>query len=275
MSVSAGILAVIQGNTTLRAGLYALDRAGGLLRLRTEKAAPAASGMDRDVLKELLNDLDREAGDGAGEIGEILICSSRPAADRALSAHLCELTGVVPRFAGRELPYGLPIRCEPPEAVGADRVVNVVSALEKVGAPAVVVDAGTAVTFDLLTPDGAFGGGVIAPGPASALLGLLRLAPHLPDPGISPPLRLVGLTSSEALQSGAWHSFLDGSAGIVERLRAETGARTPVVLTGGLGSVLHERIAGSRLEPHLTLDGLIALRRRAGAASDPAKAMAR
>src|SRR5207253_7517113 len=122
--------------------------------------------------------------------------------------------------------------------VGSDRLVNAVAALRRWGAPAVVIDFGTATTYDALSPDGEFLGGAIVPGIEISAEALWERVPHLPRVDVQPPTRAIGGSTAEALQSGLFYGTIGQVEGVVRRFRRELGSGARVVATGGLAPVL-------------------------------------
>lgn len=153
---------------------------------------------------------------------------------------------------------GLRVRYEPPAAVGADRLANALGAIALVGAPVIVVDLGTATTFDVVDRDGAFVGGAILPGPETSARSLARGTALLPDATLELPSRAIGRSTLEALRSGLVLAYADGLDGLVARMRAELETpNAPVVATGGWGLLFTTVCATlDRYEPFLTLEGL-------------------
>jgi type III pantothenate kinase len=155
----------------------------------------------------------------------------------------------------------LPIRLEvdEPLTVGADRIINTLAASRRFGQDAIVVDLGTATTFDCITRDGVFLGGVIAPGVQTALDTLVRRTSKLPATDLAVPARVIGTRTEECIRSGVMFGAADSIDGIVRRIRAEwpRAERPLVVATGGLAETFSALCREfDRVEPYLTLEGL-------------------
>jgi type III pantothenate kinase len=152
---------------------------------------------------------------------------------------------------------GMPILYEPPGDVGADRIVNGVAALATYGGPVIVVDFGTATTFDVVTKRGEYVGGVICPGIGISADALFQRAARLPRVDIRNPGRVVGRSTVGSIQSGLYFGYAAMVEGIIARIRAEMGEPMRVVATGGLAETLATDIPSiEKVEPTLTLNGL-------------------
>jgi type III pantothenate kinase len=152
---------------------------------------------------------------------------------------------------------GMPIRIDNPRELGADRLVNAIAAYERLGGPCIVVDFGTAITFDAVSDDGEYLGGVIAPGAEISLQALIERAEKLPQIDLGEPRSLIGKSSVDAIRSGMVYGFAGLVDGIVTRLRAELGERTGTIATGGLaGAVFPFTETIDEADDLLTLTGL-------------------
>jgi type III pantothenate kinase len=152
---------------------------------------------------------------------------------------------------------GMPIRIDNPRELGADRLVNAVAAYEKVGGPVVVVDLGTALTFDVVSEDGEYVGGIIAPGVEISMEALTARAAALPKIDLTPPRMLIGKGTVDAIRSGVIYGFAAQVDGMVTRLRDELGEETEAIATGGLAHAIVpycETI--DDIDDLLTLEGL-------------------
>lgn len=154
----------------------------------------------------------------------------------------------------------LPIRLdvEEPKSVGADRIVNTLAAMEMFGRDTIAVDMGTATTFDCITADGVFLGGVISPGVSAGLEWLDKRTAKLPRVELEPPAKVIGRRTETCIQSGVFFSAVDAVDGIVRRIKAEWDRPDAlVVVTGGFANVLGPHmVTADRIEPFLTLYGL-------------------
>jgi type III pantothenate kinase len=175
-----------------------------------------------------------------------------------------EWTAMAARYLGHEMPAvgpgvrtGMPIRIDNPRELGADRLVNAVAAFEKVGGPVVVVDLGTALTFDVVSEDGEYLGGIIAPGVEISMEALTQRAAALPKIDLTPPRTLIGKGTADAIRSGVVYGFAGQVDSIVTRLRDELGEETEAIATGGLaGAIVPYCETIDDVDDDLTLDGL-------------------
>ncbi|GAB4230314.1 MAG: type III pantothenate kinase [Acidobacteriota bacterium] len=187
----------------------------------------------------------------------VAVCSVVPPLNEAMGELCRESFGVEPLFLEPARQSLIPVRYHRPEEVGADRVANALAAREMFGTPCVVVDFGTATTFDVISAEGEYLGGAIAPGLGIAAEALYARTARLPRIEIRPPGRCIGRTTVESMQAGLYFGYL----GLVERILADTarelGTRPRVVATGGFANLLaRDGAPFDSVEPHLTLHGL-------------------
>jgi type III pantothenate kinase len=246
-------LVVDVGNTETAIGL--VDPAGPDV-LRGWRVSSGVPRTDDELHLLLRNLLLQDAVDLDGVAGAV-IGSVVPAATSGFRGALERI------FPGRVVVLdsadGLPIRLEveEPRTVGVDRFVNTLAASRLYGRDTIAVDLGTATTYDCITADGVFLGGVIAPGILSGEEWLARRTAKLPRVDFRPPGQVIGRRTESCLHSGLFYSVIDAVDGIVDRIRGEWGVDPLVVATGGFAELVapHSRVV-ERSEPHLTLFGL-------------------
>lgn len=164
---------------------------------------------------------------------------------------------IEPLLVGPGLKTGLQIRVGDPSTVGADRVTNAVAVKTLYGAPAIVVDFGTATSFDVVSRDGSYEGGVISPGLRISIDALVERAAKLPTIELSWPKTVVGKSTTAAMQSGAVMGYVCMVDGVIDQIVREVGQVDHIIATGGIGKLMAKH--SSRIqayEPHLTLKGL-------------------
>jgi type III pantothenate kinase len=241
------------GNTEITLGLFAGDRLLAHWRLTT------VTDRTPDEWAAMLMSFLNHAGHSPHEVRAAVEASVAPGVTERLAEGIELAMGFSPVQVGPESPLEIKLDVEEPHSVGADRVVNTVAAAALYGRDTVVVDFGTATTFDCITGDGTFLGGVIAPGMRTAAEDLALRAAKLPATELVPPERVIGRRTEECIRAGVLLGTADAVDGIVRRIKAEwPGADSPyVVATGGLADMvapLCQEIEA--VEPHLTLLGL-------------------
>jgi type III pantothenate kinase len=247
------LLAFDVGNTEITAGLFAGEA------LRAQWRFTTATQRTADEWGAIITAQLAHAGHSTHEIRAAIEASVAPAVTEPLADGVRQATG---RKAELVTPLSkLPIKLDvdEPLSVGADRIVNTLAAVELFRRDTVVVDFGTATTFDCITGDGRFIGGVIAPGLVTAAETLTRRAAKLPATELVPPERVIGRRTEECIRAGVLFGAAEAADGIVRRIKAEwpNGKVPHVVATGGLAvrvASLAREIEG--VEPELTLVGL-------------------
>ncbi|MGE5207531.1 MAG: type III pantothenate kinase [Chlamydiota bacterium] len=203
----------------------------------------------------------------------IVIASVVPSMDSTLREVSERYFRTKPLFLEPGVRTGMPVQYENPAEVGADRIANGVAALEKYGGPCVVVDFGTATTFDAVSAKGEYLGGVICPGIGISAEALFSRTARLPRIDIRKPERVIGTNTVGSIQSGLYYGYLALVDGIIELLLKELGSETKVVATGGLASLIG---TGSKyisaVDDLLTLEGLRIIWERNAATRKPAAA---
>jgi type III pantothenate kinase len=197
-----------------------------------------------------------EGGAAAGGFEGIALSSSVPPVTGVLRATVDRFFDVPLVVVEPGIKTGMPVRYENPREVGADRIVNAVAALDLYGAPAIVVDLGTATTFDAISAQGEYLGGAIVPGVEISVDALVAHAASLRRVELAEPRHAIGRTTEESMQSGAIYGYAALVDGLCRRIEAELGGAT-VIATGGLaGLITPYTTAVAHHEPWLTLHGL-------------------
>jgi type III pantothenate kinase len=240
------LLAVDAGNTQTVFGLF---EDGTLREHRRVATEPDRTGDELGVLLDGLLDLDRVEG--------ISFATSVPALVRSYEELAAEWVKAPILVVGPGTKTGIAIRYDDPREVAADRIANAVGARERHGAPCIVVDFGTSTNFDIVSADGEFVGGVLAPGIEISMSALASRAARLFQVDFSAPVRVIGKTTASALQSGLVYGFVGQVEEIVSRIRGELGVEARAVATGGLAELIvpHCRTIET-VDPFLTLEGL-------------------
>jgi type III pantothenate kinase len=245
------LLAIDAGNSNITIGVFRNGQLISRWRLRTvhEQTEDEWGILMRNLFS--LAQLDFSAIDG------VIVASVVPPLDPTLAAMGREYFHREPVFVTPDTNTGLTIAYDNPREVGADRVVNSVAAFHRFGGPCVVVDLGTAITFDVVTADARYLGGIICAGIGISTAALFAKTARLPMVDFRRPERLIGTNTVASIQSGLYHGAISMIDGILERLAGELGAGTRMIATGGHAPLI---VAGSRYlaeaDENLTLEGL-------------------
>lgn len=243
------LLVVDVGNTNTVVGIYRGNELAGSWRLATarERTADEYGILTRQLVESFVED---------GFVGAI-ISSVVPPLEPAIEAMVRRYFDVPPMFVRPGIKTGLAVQTENPLEVGADRIVNAVAALDLFGGPSIVVDFGTATTFDVVSERGEYKGGLIAPGPNIAFEALFARAARLPRVEFRRPEHLIGTSTVTSMQSGMYYGYLGLVDGILERMIAELGPMRKIIATGGVAPVLaHDSRFIEEVDLELTLKGL-------------------
>jgi type III pantothenate kinase len=265
------LLVLDVGNTNTVLGVFS-EPEGGARRLLAHWRVATIRTQTVDEYGVLFRNLFAMGGVDAGAVRGIVISSVVPPIDPTLR-EVCErYFNSAPLFIGPGVKTGMPVRYENPAEVGADRVVNGVAAFEKYGGPCIVVDFGTATTFDAVSAKGEYMGGVISPGIGISADALFSRTARLQRVEIRDPGRVIGTTTVGSLQSGLYFGYLGLVDGILERMVPELGGNPKVIATGGLAPLIgKESKYITEVDELLTLDGLrIIWERNAAAGRAPA-----
>ena len=246
-------LVVDVGNTETVAGLIEA-RSELVARWRLSTQVPRTEDEYAHLLKALL----REEGVALDSLSRAVVGSVVPAATDVLRRTLRDSLGLTVHVIEHDSPLSITLDVEEPRTVGADRIANTLAATTLYERDTLAVDLGTATTFDLITADGVFMGGVIAPGVWAGLDWLVRRTAKLPPVELLPPARCIGRRTETCVQSGIFYSVVDGVDGLVRRITEEWGRSAPcVVATGGFAEVVGPHLVTvEHIEPSLTLYGL-------------------
>jgi type III pantothenate kinase len=251
------LLVVDAGNTNIVFAVHDPSGWRGVWRIRTD--AQRTSDEYAVWLNSLLtlSDLKRDM------IHRAVIGTVVPAALYHLRRLCRDWFAVEPLIARAALDWGFEIKIDNPNEVGADRLLNAMAGHRTFGGPLIVVDFGTATTFDVVDATGAYLGGVICPGINLSLEALHQAAARLPRIGIGRPQAVIGRSTVPAMQSGMYWGYVGLIEGLLTRIKAEFGGPMKVVATGGLAPLFAEgTLMIEHIEPDLTLDGLRMLAER-------------
>jgi type III pantothenate kinase len=249
------LLALDIGNTETTVGLFQADRLLDHWRLTTTTARTP------DEWGALLSTYLTNAGHSPSGVRAVVIASVAPLVTQSICEGVTAVTGVVPVQVDARSPLPITLDVDEPLTVGADRIVNTLAAARVFARDTIVVDFGTATTFDCITADGRFIGGVIMPGIRTASDELVRKTAKLPATELTPPERVIGRRTEECIRAGVLWGTADAVDGLIRRIRAEwptkDGKPPYVVATGGLAPLVAPLTQGiEAVQPDLTLVGL-------------------
>ncbi len=245
------LLAIDVGNTNTVLGVF------DGMTLRCHWRIETAQQRTYDEYGILVRQLFASAGLDPAKVSAIVISSVVPPLSFALEQMSQRYFSAKPLFVGPGVKTGLPILYDNPREVGADRVVNSVAAYHRWRCGLIVVDFGTATTFDAVSQKGEYLGGAICPGVSISMEALFRHASKLPRVEFSRPPHVIGKNTVASIQSGLVYGYVGLVDGICARMETELGFAPKVVATGGLAPLIaNASRAISEVDEHLTLDGL-------------------
>jgi type III pantothenate kinase len=248
------LLAIDVGNTNTVFALYRERHALGQWRISTMRERTA------DEYAAALTQLMALKGYSQEDVGAAAISSVVPQALNPLKSMCREFFNCAARVVGEDLGMTIPVLIDNPHEVGADRLVNAVAAHARYHGPLIVVDFGTATTFDVIDEEGRYCGGVIATGINLSLEALHRAAAKLPRVAVERPPRVIGSSTVTAMQSGVFWGYVSMVEGVVARIKAEFGAEMRVIATGGLAGLFADATeAIEQVDRDLTVAGLVEL----------------
>ncbi len=245
------LLVIDIGNTNIVLGVYKRDHLVDSWRLGTKKGRTCDEyGI---LIKEILGFSSIECG----SIKSAVISSVVPPLESTIVQMAIKYFNIEPLIIGPGIKTGMPILYENPKEVGADRIVNSVAAFRKYNKSLIVVDFGTATTFDLVSNKGEYVGGVIAPGIGISVEALFQRASKLPRIDLIRPDKVIGRNTVNSIQSGIIYGYVGLVDGIVRKMKKEAKDLSVVIATGGFaGLIAQESIEISEVSENLTLDGL-------------------
>ncbi|MBE7083891.1 MAG: type III pantothenate kinase [Clostridiales bacterium] len=246
------LLAIDLGNTNIKYGVFNGEKLVASFRVSSRISRTA------DEYGSVLVGLLSDRGIKKGDIDGIIFSSVIPALNYTI-CHMCEyFFDISPLIVGPGIKTGLNIKADNPREVGADIIVNSVSAYNKYGGPIVVIDFGTATTFDVINEKGELMGVVIAPGIKTSLEGLATKTAQLPMVELDAPKTVIGKNTKHCMQAGLIFGFAGLVENIIRKIKKEMGlTEIKVVATGGLGEIIAKEVkAINVVDRTLTLDGL-------------------
>ena len=246
------LLTIDIGNTNIKYGVFSGEELIASFRVTSKTSRTA------DEYGSVLINLITNKGIKVADIDGIIISSVIPTLNYTM-CHMCEhFFGITPIMVGPGIKTGLNVNVENAKEVGADRIVNSVSAYKKYGAPVIVVDFGTATTFNVINGSGTFIGGVIAPGIKTSLEGLINNTAQLPMIELVSPKKIIAKNTETNMQAGIIFGFAGLVENILKQIKKELGEDgVKVVATGGLGEIISKELkAIDVVDRRLTLDGL-------------------
>jgi type III pantothenate kinase len=251
------LLVIDVGNSNIVLGIYDEEQLVKDWRISTDKSKTA------DEYGILVHDLFRLAGIQFSDIRDIIISSVVPTLTGVLEKLASQYFCFRPYIVGPGIKTGMSIHYDNPKEVGADRIVNAVAGFEKYRGPLIIVDFGTATTFDYVNRKGEYSGGAIAPGLMISMEALFQRASKLPRVEIVRPPAIIARNTVNSMQAGIYYGYVGLVDGIVTRMKAEGKDSPKVIATGGLaGLIAPESLTIDEVDEYLTLEGLRILYQR-------------
>jgi len=245
------LFAIDIGNTSIVFGLFEKENLLAHWRIRSEQSRTT------DEYWVLVNEFMRLNNIDAGSIDDIIVSSVVPPLVPIFEELSLKYFSVKPLFIGPGVKTGISILYKNPEEVGADRIVNAVAGYKKYGGPLIIVDFGTATTFDAVSAVGEYIGGAIFPGVEISLEALFQRTSKLPRVDMVMPDQVIGRSTAESIQSGVAYGFMGMIDNIVSKMRAELEGECRVIGTGGLLNIIADKTKSiDTIDPLLTLEGL-------------------
>jgi type III pantothenate kinase len=251
------LLVIDIGNTNVSLGVFDSEEASTAGDLTHHWRIGTHREQTSDEVSLSVSALFQHARRDTADVTDVIISSVVPPLLPIFERVSTKLFDRPPMIVGPGIRTGMPVRYENPREVGADRIVNAVAAFELFGGPVIAVDFGTATTFDCVSGEGEYLGGVIFPGIHTSMEALFERASMLHRVEVARPKSVIGKTTTGAIQSGLLYGYAGVVDSMVARIPSELGPDARCVATGGLaGLVASESEAIERVEPFLTLEGL-------------------
>jgi type III pantothenate kinase len=251
------LLTLDVGNSNTVMGLFGPAEPGTPPHMVADWRITTPYRQTADELAVLLGTLFAMRGIKTADVTGVAISSVVPPLDATLRRLAEDTFNVRPLFIEPGVKTGVPVLTDNPNEVGADRIVNCVAAFDLLGGPAIVVDLGTATTFDVVSRKGEFLGGAIAPGLGISAEALFARAARLTRVEIKKPNKIIGTNTTDNIQIGLYYGYIGLVDGILERMLHELGPETKTIATGGLAKLIAADCKYiQRVDPMLTLNGL-------------------
>ncbi len=238
------------GNTNIKVGLFRDGELDSSFRIATDLLKTS------DEYGIQVRELIRAVGHDYHEVDGVIMSSVVPGVNYTIEHMIADYFHLTPQIVGPGMKTGLNILYENPKEVGTDRIVNAVSAYERYGGPAIVIDFGTATTFSAVSEKGDFLGGVICPGIKVSMEALVRNTAKLPTVELERPSRVINRTTVLNMQAGIVYGCVGQVSYIVEKMRREMNCPdAKVIATGGMAKLI-----GSQMSIHMQIDPLLTLK---------------
>lgn len=245
------LLVIDIGNSNTVLGIYAGQTLKNNWRIGTDKDRTV------DEYAMLISNLFQLSGLQFTDLDDVIVSSVVPPMLATIEGLCLQYFELTPYIIGPGIKTGMPIQYDNPREVGADRIVNAIAAYEKSKCGLIVVDFGTATTFDVISPDGSYQGGAIAPGVGISADALFDRASKLPRVGFSRPDQIIAKNTVNSMQAGIFFGYVGLVEGIVNRMKKELAETPKVIATGGLAAPISAATnCIDQVEPFLTLEGL-------------------
>lgn len=246
------LLAIDVGNTNITCALFDKREMKASFRLITKQQRTS------DEFGMLIRNLISHNGYGFSDVTDIIVASVVPKVNYSIYSALIKYLNITPIEVGAGTKTGIRIALDNPRQAGADRIVDAVAAYEIYGGPVIVIDFGTATTYDLVTADGTLVGGVTAPGVQTSAASLWNATAKLPEVEIRKPATVIGKETITTMQSGIFYGQIGATEMIVRKIKEESGLDDiKVIATGGLGQLVKNATEMIDVyDPNLTMYGL-------------------